>query len=240
MTTPQVAYARSLQAVLAGRLPSANQDSVALVADVGSARLSFSGTTAARAADTLVGDEPAAVAAALPARAQEFATGRWCARRALAGLGLDGRQEIPVGPHREPVWPVGINGSLSHTRGFVAAMVATGTDGVGIDVERTDHVLGDAEWRFISTGETAPSMVDRLTIFSAKEAFFKLVFARVGRAFGFRACRVTLAEPLRGLAIEVLEDLSPSVRAGRSFEGNYVLFSDFVLSWLCHERGSCP
>src|SRR5215469_3139377 len=68
----------------------------------------------------LAPEEAAHVARAVPKRVGEFAAGRACARRALEQLGVPDFV-LRVGPHREPIWPVGMAGSITHTAGFCAA-----------------------------------------------------------------------------------------------------------------------
>jgi len=87
-------------------------------------------------------EELQAMARATPARRYEFALGRRCAREALALLGGP-RVAIPVGRFRDPVWPFGYVGSITHCRGFCAAAAARtppgnsscGIRGIGLDSE---------------------------------------------------------------------------------------------------------
>ena len=68
-------------------------------------------------------EERAYVESAVPRRVREFAAGRQCARLALRELG--GPDEaIPVGLSRQPKWPPGIVGSITHTVGYCLAVVA--------------------------------------------------------------------------------------------------------------------
>ncbi|MEV4420566.1 hypothetical protein AB0L40_11415 [Patulibacter sp. NPDC049589] len=71
------------------------------------------------------GDDPAAsvfpeefvaVRHAVETRRREFVTGRACAHRALAALGVP---VVPImsGPNREPLWPEGVVGSITHGSG---------------------------------------------------------------------------------------------------------------------------
>lgn len=88
------------------------------------------------AAGPLAAAEAAATARFVPARLAEFRHGRDCARRALARLG-HAAAAIPVGARREPVWPGGVVGSISHAGTAAAAAVAAaaGFRGLGIDLE---------------------------------------------------------------------------------------------------------
>src|SRR5215469_8800536 len=87
--------------------------------------------------------EEASLGDAAARRRAEFATARDCARRALRRLGApDGA--ILRGSKREPVWPRGIVGSITHCAGYRAAAVARAAEilTVGIDAE-PHEVIGD-------------------------------------------------------------------------------------------------
>jgi 4'-phosphopantetheinyl transferase EntD len=80
--------------------------------------------------------ESALVANAVLSRRQEFATGRWLARQALRKLGLPDHP-IPTGRLKNPLWPPGIIGTISHDGALcaVAVMQANGSiGGIGIDL----------------------------------------------------------------------------------------------------------
>lgn len=122
------------------------------------------------------------VADAVEARRLEFVAGRTLARRALAQLGV-GDVAIPVGPRREPEWPPGITGSISHTKGYCGVAVARRSDvrGLGFDVERIADVSPQLSAQIVSStemlelrrvlgGEIGRALA---LAFSCKEAFFK-------------------------------------------------------------------
>ena len=60
-------------------------------------------------------------------RRREHATVRACARAALARLG---QRPAPILNDADgvPIWPAGVVGSLTHCRGYRAALVSLGTD----------------------------------------------------------------------------------------------------------------
>jgi 4'-phosphopantetheinyl transferase EntD len=136
-------------------------------------------------------EELALIERAVPKRRAEFATARVCARRALAQLGVP-PSPILRGETREPLWPEGIVGSLTHCTGMRAAAVARATDfrSIGIDAE-PDEPLPDGILERISLpAERAqlahadrPNM-DRL-LFSAKESVYKAWFPLAHRWLGF-------------------------------------------------------
>jgi 4'-phosphopantetheinyl transferase EntD len=94
------------------------------------------------------------VANAVEVRRREFVTARRCAREALAKLGYE-PAPIRVGPKREPRWPVGVVGSITHTTGFRAAAVALRSvlASVGIDTEQNDRLPDGIEEAITVPGE---------------------------------------------------------------------------------------
>jgi 4'-phosphopantetheinyl transferase EntD len=127
-------------------------------------------------------------------RIQDFAAGRACAHRALRELGIHDFSVLS-GEQREPIWPAAIVGSITHTSGYGAAVVARQRDlrSVGLDCEVVDAV--DEElWSRICT----PAEIERLAqlppgergqqaalIFAAKEAFYKCQFPLTRQWVGF-------------------------------------------------------
>lgn len=79
----------------------------------------------------LLPGEEAVVARAVEKRRLEYTTTRHLARTALGRLGLS-PIAIGTGGNREPLWPAGIVGSMTHCRGYRAAAVAWGGGGGGV------------------------------------------------------------------------------------------------------------
>jgi 4'-phosphopantetheinyl transferase EntD len=126
-------------------------------------------------------DEAAAVASAVPKRRREFEKGRACARAALRAVGGPD-VSIPVGPAREPVWPEGFVGTITHCGSTVAAAVSTAqyTGGLGIDVERADAVDAEVLETVLTPAEreevASIEAVGATLRFSAKESIHKAIF----------------------------------------------------------------
>ena len=146
---------------------------------------------------------PEALKKAILKRQTEFLAGRYCAHEALTRLGhLPAQATIGIGEDYAPVWPPGFVGSITHTRGVVAAVVARTTErsGIGIDVEAllaedkavnlASHILTDQEWlRFQSDGSFNVSELVSL-VFSAKESVYKCLRPLTGRYFGFQSAQL--------------------------------------------------
>lgn len=156
----------------------------------------------AAAAEPLPADAPPHVVRALAARRREFATGRACARAALARLAVEA-PALPAGPMREPRWPAGVVGSITHHGAYcVAAAQRTHVlAGIGIDlVDRAPlepalvaRICTPDERRALFAGAPSALPFDaHKAIFCIKEAAYKCLYPLVGTMFGFHDVGVRL------------------------------------------------
>jgi 4'-phosphopantetheinyl transferase EntD len=143
------------------------------------------------------------VANAVAKRRVEFAAVRRCARRALQELGYPAVPILP-GEHREPLWPEGVVGSMTHCAGYCAAAVARGDEvsALGIDAE-VHATLPDGVLDLISL-ESERELIAELTkrgpeavhwdrvLFSAKESVYKAWFPLTHRWLGFEEADIEL------------------------------------------------
>ena len=117
-----------------------------------------------------------------PKRLADFSTGRYCATKALEQIGIE-NAIIPIGKDREPIWPEGIVGSISHCDSLTGAIVAKSSDHIslGLDIEEIGRVTPDLwdlvftenEKNYLSGLSEKEVLVQSTVIFSAKEAFYK-------------------------------------------------------------------
>ncbi|WP_305810507.1 4'-phosphopantetheinyl transferase family protein [Photobacterium leiognathi] len=143
---------------------------------------------------------PLSVQRSAKKRQAEFIAGRYLAKLCL--MELTGRySNVAIGAHREPLWPNGLVGAISHTYSKAVALVAKKDDFpfIGIDVEHwldretslkvgADIYDGNELDLLMTQGlslEVATSL-----IFSAKESLFKATFPFIGHYFGFESARV--------------------------------------------------
>jgi 4'-phosphopantetheinyl transferase EntD len=146
-------------------------------------------------------EEEQVIAKAVGKRRREFTTGRWCARRALAGLGVPAVPILP-GERGAPTWPQGIAGSITHCAGYRAAAVAWTADvaSIGLDAEPADALpsgilaaiaLPAETVRVGQLAEAKPDVPwDRL-LFSAKESVYKAWFPLARRWLGFEQADIS-------------------------------------------------
>ena len=147
--------------------------------------------------------EGEALVKAVDRRRREYTTVRHCARQALADLGLP-PAAIPTGPNREPLWPAGVLGSLTHCDGYRAAALArVGTvSSLGIDAEPHEP-LPDEVLRTIARPEERPRLKEldsvrpdihwNKVLFCAKESVYKAWFPLAHRWLGFEDASVRFA-----------------------------------------------
>jgi 4'-phosphopantetheinyl transferase EntD len=103
-------------------------------------------------------------------------------------------------PSREPLWPAGIRGSLTHCEGLRIALVVPDDRGISVGVDAELHrPLPPEVAEAVLTGEEAILASDFSTgvhwqtvVFCAKEAAFKAWFAATGDRVGFEEVAVEL------------------------------------------------
>jgi 4'-phosphopantetheinyl transferase EntD len=181
----------------------------------------------------LPANEAFSIAHAVPRRRLEFATGRDCARRAIAALG-HARASIPRGPDRVPIWPDGLVGNITHTDDWVAAAVARRDQGfvaIGIDLEPAAALPSDL-WASVCTPEEqgkltvirgmTPGLAARL-VFCMKEAAFKCQYALSHAMLEFADLAIDVDAEAGTFAAKYHKAVPP-------FEVNDQLFGRFAIS----------
>lgn len=190
-------------------------------------------------ADQLGLSLPATLAKAVPKRKAEYLAGRYCARAALAMHDNSPAADLGIGANREPLWPPGFVGSITHTHGFASAIVARQAQirAVGLDSETwiEEHKLASVSPQILTPRDSqygqmhlfnSPSQYLTL-VFSAKESLFKCLFPLVNRFFDFQAATISpqiSGSPSAGtFRFELLTDLNTEFCAGFSGQGSYAL-----------------
>ena len=132
-------------------------------------------------------------------RQAQFLAGRIAAKNALSCFSITA-EKISISEHREPIWPKGIIGSISHSNHESIAVVQHQTRvdiGVGLDIqaifEKSEYtkllpvILSRSDLAVYNKMERCfPKQYLATLIFSAKESFFKAVFSQVSQYFDFK------------------------------------------------------
>ena len=186
----------------------------------------------------LLPEETPLLGRAVEKRRRELTAGRTCARRALCKLGLPATP-ILRGDKREPIWPPGVVGSITHCHEYCAAAVALASDilTVGIDAEIHEAlpsgVLGrvcvDREQAWLA--EAPPKIHwDRL-FFSVKESVYKAWFPLTHRWLDFKDAEVTFAPDHGTFRAQLL--VTPPTVANQElavFAGRFLVQDGLVLT----------
>ena len=117
-------------------------------------------------------------------RLNDFATGRFCAKKAIEISGISSI-DLLIGLEGKPIWPIDLVGSISHSESLTGAIIASQSDfiSLGLDIEEIGNVTSDlwdylfteTEKKFLRGFEDPKKQMEQSTIlFSMKESFYKL------------------------------------------------------------------
>lgn len=160
----------------------------------------------------------------------DFSNGRYCAKKALLELGIED-VSILIGKNREPIWPEGIVGSISHCDTLTGAIVSRKADHIslGLDIEEIGRVTADL-WPYVFTDKeieylnTLPIDQQELictSIFSLKEAFYKFQFPITNLFLDFLDVEVQIPELNRMVVLSGLIPSSSLIHNNKLIVQNY-------------------
>ncbi|NQZ23489.1 MAG: 4'-phosphopantetheinyl transferase superfamily protein [Colwellia sp.] len=143
---------------------------------------------------------PSSLKRAVKKRKAEFFAGRYCAQKALVKLGVY-PSTIGIGELRNPLWPIGIKGSISHNDKSAIAVVSLEKNilGIGVDIENIieENIIEQTKVHILQLSEMKLRPPQGMTaeqlftiIFSIKESFFKAAFPLVNAYFDFDAVSI--------------------------------------------------
>ncbi len=180
-------------------------------------------------------------------RKAEFLAGRYAAQQAIKRLGIE-KITVGVGRHRNPVWPAGLVGSITHTTAQAICAVAKNTDYQSIGIDLADLIplaaANDIKDQIIQRyeadvfGKLPLTFEQSLTLaFSAKESLFKALYPQVGTYFEFHAAEIINIEmKSHTFFIRLTQDLTASLTKGTVFKGNFKVQSDEVFTSIFIEH----
>lgn len=174
-------------------------------------------------------------------RQAEFLAGRLCAGEALRQL--TGQRSIPaVDDDRAPRWPEQVCGSITHSHGWAAAVVAQRTNwrGLGLDVERliaperaerlAGEILTEVELQRLAQ-QPSERRAELITLtFSIKESLFKALYPLVHKRFYFEHAELVEWSDDGSARLRLLTELSPEWHTGRELDGQFCQFDGRLLS----------
>jgi len=186
---------------------------------------------------------PTSLQRAVVKRKSEYLAGRLCAQQALKSIGIL-PIDILADDNRCPIFPEGIQGSITHTSKTAIAVVSKtpGLKGIGIDLEQlvkeelmheiASQIIFGEESDLLKSDKSEPRCTFSL-IFSLKESFFKAAYHQVGQFFNFDAVRLAEIDFDAELArIEVMQNLCEGLEKGMLVSGRFKIFDNRVLSMV--------
>ncbi|HWH90015.1 MAG TPA: 4'-phosphopantetheinyl transferase superfamily protein [Pseudomonas sp.] len=184
---------------------------------------------------------PPSIQRSVAKRQAEFLAGRICARAALQQL--EGLNIVPpIGEDRAPVWPAHICGSITHSTGRAAAIVANKQHwrGLGMDLEnllsheRAERLAGEiltpAELQRMTAGSQDQLALLVTLTFSVKESLFKALYPIVQQRFYFEHAEVLEWTEAGQVRLRLLTDLSSEWRKGSELEAQFGVQDGHLLS----------
>lgn len=191
---------------------------------------------------TLAIPTPAHLQRAVKKRRAEYLASRYSVQQALASWGIPSFL-LGNAPDRTPVWPQGINGSLSHTHQQVTALLTRRQDRLlGVDCERimTGQVASETHSMLITAEEksllqqcSVPFATALTVVFSLKESLYKAIYPQVQQFMDFHAAEViACSADLQQIRLRLTQACSRKMGAGREFDGEAVLQPDQVVTWI--------
>jgi enterobactin synthetase component D len=186
-------------------------------------------------------EPPASIQRSVAKRQAEFLAGRICARAALQQL--EGLSHSPaVGEDRAPVWPPYITGSITHSTGRAAAIVAKKSNwrGLGMDLEnllnpdRAERLAGEIltppELQRMAAGRRDQLAIWVTLTFSVKESLFKALYPIVQKRFYFEHAEVLEWTESGQVRLRLLTDLSSEWRYGTELDAQFGVVDGQLLS----------
>lgn len=149
-------------------------------------------------------------------RINEFTMGRTAARNALTQFGIT-RFPVLKGHRREPIWPAGYVGSITHKTDMAVAAVSGEKQysSIGIDLEYTSEdipfemfkkICVPSEIQWAKQCETLKP-VRLMMLFSAKESIYKALNLKYVSRIGFQDVQLNWVDEIRAFTVDFLNGL---------------------------------
>ncbi|EPO3035330.1 4'-phosphopantetheinyl transferase family protein [Vibrio cholerae] len=190
-------------------------------------------------------DEPEHIRNAVIKRRAEFLAGRIAAMVALESLAAR-EVRVAIGPHRNPIWPEGYLGSITHTSTNAIAVVAPKWSVTYLGIDHETMIPINVATRIAPQILTCEEMVlyHQLSIgfdqfctivFSIKESVFKAVYPKVERYLDFSEARVTdICFEKREFRAELCSgQWGGDLKKGKVLKGHFRVADGYVSTMVC-------
>lgn len=186
---------------------------------------------------------PSSLQQAVKKRRAEFLASRWLARETLRVYGIP---DFLLQNHsdRSPIWPSGIQASLSHTDSSVALAVTRQPLCVGVDIEMvmSERTAEETAAMLMSDEENARLRALPLAfpqaatlLFSLKESLYKALWPQLHQPMDFhQASLLEIDLQARKAVLSLNQTFSLAFPANIRLEAEFQLEADRVLTLLTH------
>jgi enterobactin synthetase component D len=193
---------------------------------------------------------PVSLQQAAQGRQNEFLAGRWCAFKAAQILGLN-LNNLEIGENREPKWPEGIIGSISHSKELAVAVVALNksqTLKLGLD---TELIINESRFETIEKiviDKTEIELIKSLTneqwsknilytlVFSAKEALYKALYPYCQCFIEFQEAKlVGIDINKKCLVLELRSQKTELKNYNQNYFINFAFNKNHIICYLEHQ-----
>jgi 4'-phosphopantetheinyl transferase EntD len=175
-------------------------------------------------------------------RKSEFLAGRVCALQGIRKLGYPA-QNVLIGQHRNPIWPKGIIGSISHNKYTAISLVALNDQisALGIDVEtilspklifEIKSLIIDVEEENILLSQTLSYECVFSIVFSGKESVFKALYPKVKNYFDFDAVKLIAIDlNEKKIVFQLQKNLAAVYQTGFCIDVFFTILENEVTTW---------
>lgn len=174
-------------------------------------------------------------------RKNEFIAGRYCAIQAAKNIGLT-IESLPIAKTREPIWPAGMMGSISHSKQMAISCISNNSDylSLGIDAEEmmkpevaAEVALTIATQEEINFLETLNSSLGLTILFSAKEALYKALYPLVRTFIDFKEVKlVSLDFTLGTFELELVSSNPILTKYLGRYMGSFRMMNQTVVTFV--------
>lgn len=184
---------------------------------------------------------PAALHRAVKRRRAEYLASRWLAREVFQQFAVSGFL-LCNNPDRSPIWPPGIQASLSHTSGTTIIAATTQPLWVGVDVEQMMTAdTAEETASMLMTGEEKRRLralpvafaTGATLLFSLKESLYKALWPPLRLALDFHHAELLDVDlPCGRARLRLQPDLHPLVANSRDLEASFWFRDERVVSLI--------
>ncbi len=179
---------------------------------------------------------------AVQKRKDEFTLGRAASYYALKKVGFVSPPPVLKGKNREPIWPEGYIGTISHSSGVAISAVCSEAHaaGIGVDIEKLERNVSPGVFRITCT-ETELELVNSdhsknqimfKRIFSAKEAGFKAFYYHAKEYIDYKEATLSWDADKSCFKGILLKAAGKDYPVGTSFYVGSKLVAGFVFSFI--------